>query len=145
MALICISFCFASFRRERVALNDRAHPAPPRYCLYTLFIYFLIAIWTDRIYSCRSLYLHVRHIRHSRLAEFDSITAQISSHYLSAEYSLNVNAFLGRLHQCEILKNNPLIDSMNHQARVPSPLNTSFTISMETQPGELPTSNHLLT
>lgn len=84
------------------------------------------------------LYLYVWHIRHSSLAEFDSLTAQISSHYLSAEYSLNVNVFLGRLHQCEILKNNPLIDNMNHQACVPSPLNTSFTISWQ-HAGELPT------
>lgn len=75
-----------------------------------------------------SLSLYVRHIRHSSPAEFDSITAQTSSHYLSAEHSLNVNVFLGRLHQCEILKNIPLIDNMNHQACVPSPLNTPFTI-----------------
>lgn len=132
MALICISFWFTSFLCKCVVLNDRAHPAPPHYCLYTLFIYFLIVIWMDRIYSSHSLSLYVRHIRHSSLAEFDSITVQISSHYLSAEYSLNVNVFLGRLHQCEILKNNPLIDNMNHQACVPSPLNTSFTISKAT-------------
>lgn len=129
MALICISFWFASFLRECVPLNDRAHPAPPRHCLYTLFIYFLIVIWTERIYSRHSLSLYVRHIRHSSLAEFDSITPQISSHYLSAEYSLNVNVFLGRLHQCEILKNIPLIDNMNHQACAPSPFNTPFSIS----------------
>lgn len=121
MALICISFWFASFLRKCVPLNDRAHPAPPRHCLYTLFIYFLIVIRTEHIYSRCSLSLYVRHIRHSSLAEFDSITAQISSHYLSAEYSLNVNVFLGRLHQREILKNIPLIDNMNHQACVPSP------------------------
>lgn len=132
MALICISFWFASFLRKCVPLNDRAHPAPPHHCLYTLFIYFLIVIWTDRIYSCHSLALYVRHIRHSSLAEFDSITAQISSHYLSAEYSLNVNVFLGRLHQCEILKNIPLIDNMNHQACVLSPLNIPFAISVAT-------------
>ena len=48
------------------------------------------------------------------------------------ECSLNVNVFLGQLHQCETLKNNPLTDNMNHQARVSSPLNTSFTISMAT-------------
>lgn len=67
----------------------------------------------------RSLFIHAAaspppvceaHIRHSSPAEFDSITAQIPSHYLSAEYSLNVNVFLGRLHQREILKNIPLID-----------------------------------
>lgn len=132
MALICISFWFASFLRKCVLLNDRALPSPPHHCLYTLFIYFLIVIWTDRIYPRHSLHLHVRHIRHSSLAEFDSITAQISSHYLSAEHSLNVNVFLGRLHQCEIQKNNLLIDNMNHQACVPSPLNTSFTISVAT-------------
>lgn len=130
MALICILFWFASFLRKCVLLNDRAHPSPPHHCLYILFIYFLIVIWMDCIYSCHSLSLYVRHIRHSSLAAFDSITAKISSHYLSAEYSLNVNVFLGRLHQCEILKNNPLIDNMNHQACVPSPLNTSFTTSM---------------
>lgn len=101
--------------------NDCAPPSPPRHCLYTIYPVFFIVIWTDCIYSRRSLYLYVRHIRHSSLVEFDSITAQISSHYLSAEYSLNVNVFLGRLHQCEILKNNPLIDNMNHQACVPSP------------------------
>lgn len=130
MALICISFWFASFLGKCVLLNDRAHPAPPRHCLYTLFIYFLIVIWTQQIYSCHSLSLYVRHIRHSSMAEFDSITAQTSSHYLSAEYSLNVNVFLGRLHQCEILKNIPLIDNVNHRDCVPSPLNTSFTTSV---------------
>lgn len=132
MALICVSFWFASFLRKCDLLNDRAHPAPPHHCLYTLFISFLIVIWTDRIYSRQGFSLYVRHIRHSSLAEFDSITAQIPSHYLSAEYSLNVNVFLGRLHQCEILKNTPLVDNMNHQACVPSPLNTSFTISVAT-------------
>lgn len=131
MALICISFWFASFLRSCVLLKDRAHPAPPRHCLYTLFIYFLIVTWKQRnLFMPRplSLSLYVRHIRHSSPAEFDSITAQTSSHYLSAEHSLNVNVFLGRLHQCEILKNIPLIDNMNHQACVPSPLNTPFTI-----------------
>lgn len=134
MALICIPFWFASFLRKCALLNDRARPAHPHDCLYTQFIYFLIATWTGRIYS-RRVALLVRHICHSSLAEFDSITAQISSHFLSAEHSLNVNAFLGRLHQCEILKNNPLIDNMNHQACVPSPLNTSFTISVATCQG----------
>lgn len=119
MALMCISFWFASFLCKCVLLNDRAHPAPPRHCLYTLFIYFLIVICTLQIYSRHSLSLYVRHIRHSSLAEFDSITAQTSSHYLSAEYSLNVNVFLGRLHQCEILKNIPLIDNMNNQCPLP--------------------------
>lgn len=73
------------------------------------------------MYSRRSPSLYVRHIRHSSLAEFDSITAQTCSHYLSAERSLNVNVFLGRLHRSEMLKNIPLIDNMNHQACVPSP------------------------
>lgn len=106
-------------------------PSPSSLLSYTQFIYFLIALRTGYIYSWRSLYLHVRRISHSRLEEFDSITVQISSHYLSAEYSLNVNVFLGRLHQCEILKNNQ-IDNMNHQACVSAPLNTSFSISMAT-------------
>lgn len=68
-----------------------------------------------------SLSLYVRHIRHSSLAEFDSITAQISSHYLSAEYSLNVNVFLGRLHQREILKSIPLIDERESSSPLPLP------------------------
>ncbi len=121
MALICISFWFASFLRKCAPLNDRACLVPSHNCLYTLFIYFLIAIRTEHIYARCSLSQYVRHICHSSLAEFDSITAQISSHYLSAEYSLNVNVFLGRLHQHEILKNIRLIDNMNHQACVPNP------------------------
>lgn len=74
--------------------------------------------------------LYLSRIRHSRMGEFDSVTLQTCSHYLSAEYSLNVNVFLGRLHQFEILKNNPLIGKMNHQAHVPSLWCTSFTIAM---------------
>lgn len=45
MTLIRISFWFASFLRERVLLNDHVRPAPPRHCLRTLFIYYLIVIW----------------------------------------------------------------------------------------------------
>lgn len=87
-------------------------------------------IWADHISSRCSPYLYLSHIRHSRMGEFDSVTLQTSSHYPPAEYSLNVNVFLGRLHQFEILKNNLLIDNMNHQALFPSLLYTSLTISM---------------
>lgn len=118
-----------------VHVNNHAHSAPPHYCLYAAFICFLIVLWTGHISSHHRLYLYLRHICHSSMEEFDSVTVQTCSHYPSAEHSLNVNVFLGRLHQREILKNNPLIDNMNHQACVPSPLNTSFTISVDNIPG----------
>lgn len=112
---------FASFRRQNVVLNDRAHPGPSSSSLSLHSICWFSNCDPAREYlsTPQPCALYGRHIRHSSLAEFDSVTAQISSHYLSAECSLNVNVFLGRLHQCEILKNTPLIDNMNHQACVP--------------------------
>lgn len=120
--LVCF---FSPLNVSRWAMAS-ARPLP-LFVSYALFICFLIVILDGEVFihaaasSSFSLSLYVRHIRHSSLAEFDSITAQISSHYLSTEYSLNVNVFLGRLHQREILKNIPLIDERDSSSPPPPP------------------------